>query len=67
MVIVVNGDNKNELIEKIMEIEQTSQEDLQALIERAMNMSVMDTESNFSESQMSTHRQENKELTRAVE
>jgi len=67
MVIVVNGDNKNELIEKIMEIEQTSQEDLQALIERAMNMSVMDTESNFSESQMSTHRRENKELTRAVE
>ena len=40
MIIVVQGDNKTNLIENILQLSDSAQEDLQALIERAMTISM---------------------------
>lgn len=46
MIIVVQGDNKTYLIENILQLSDSAQEDLQALIERAMTISMQqETES----------------------
>ena len=42
MVIVVQGSNNEKLLERVLDLPQETQEDLQELIEGAINLSVAD-------------------------
>ena len=50
MVIVVQGENNENLLERFLILSQEAQEDLQELIEGAINLSVADVQSDWTDS-----------------
>ena len=50
MVIVVHGENNESLLERFLHLSQDAQEDLQELIEGAINLSTVDAQSDWTDS-----------------
>lgn len=50
MVVVVNGENNEKLLKRFLDLPQEAQEDLQELIEGAINLSIADAQSDWTDS-----------------